>query len=186
MAETLNEKNSRATAAKMEKEQTISAAENLKEDNETAELVNTLKRVQADFENYQKRTTKEKEQSIHYGKALAFKEILEFVDSFDSALAHVQDAHRKGMENLRTQLLKILERNGIKPISTVGKKFDPALHECLMQGNDSAQGEDMVLEEFQKGYMFNGHVLRTAKVKVNTHTQPKSSSDEKQGGNQNE
>ncbi len=136
---------------------------------ENRELLQTLQRVQADFENFQKRSTKEKEQSVQFGKALAFKEILEFLDSFDAALVHVNDDHRKGLENLRTQLLKILERNGIQLLVTLGKRFNPELQECLMQGNDPMQAEDIVLEEFQKGYMFNGLVLRTAKVKVNAH-----------------
>ncbi len=148
---------------------------------ENKELLDTLKRVQADFENFQKRSAKEKESAVQLGKALAFRELLEFLDSFDSAVSHVKDEHRKGMENLRTQLLKILERNGIHSIFSVGKKFNPELHECLMQGNDPMQGDDIILEEFQKGYTINGSVLRTAKVKVNTQTHEKPSSDEKKG-----
>lgn len=168
-----------------EKNQKPTAVETLQ--NEKMDLIDTLKRTQAEFENYQKRTAKEKEQSIHYGKALAFKEVLEFIDSFDAAIAHVKDDHRKGLENLRAQLMKILERNGIKSIPSLGKKFNPETQECLMQGNDPMQGDEIVLEEFQRGYTFNDHVLRTAKVKVNAvnekETNAHASHDATKGGN---
>ena len=134
---------------------------------ENGEMKERLMRLQADFENYQKRAAKENAAQMQLGKARAFGELLEFLDSFDAALVHVKDEHRAGMEGLRTQLGKILSRNGITPIPTLGKPFDPARHECLMQDRDPMQKENVVLEEFQKGYFFNGDVLRPAKVKVN-------------------
>ncbi|QQR92859.1 MAG: nucleotide exchange factor GrpE [Candidatus Iainarchaeum archaeon] len=183
----MNEKETKSDPAHAttEKNAKPSAIEALQLEN--TDLIDTLKRTQAEFENFQKRTAKEKEQSTQYGKALAFKEILEFMDSFDAAIAHVKDDHRKGLDNLRTQLLKILERNGIKPIPTIGKKFNPETQECLMQGNDPMQGDEIVLEEFQKGYTFNTLVLRTAKVKVNAHSATENnthaSTDANTGGN---
>lgn len=131
------------------------------------ELTETVQRVQADFENYRKRT--QNEFNTHYlrGKASAFKEILSFVDTLDSALSQVKDEHKKDIEQLRTQLMQTLAQNGVKPLSTKGKMFDPFTSECVMQGNDPTQKEDIVLDEFQRGYTFHDDVLRPAKVKVN-------------------
>lgn len=182
------EKNPKTPTSTQTNEQEASVIEKLQTENK--DLTDTLKRIQAEFENFQKRTIKEKEQSTQFGKALAFKEILEFMDSFDAAIAHVKDDHRKGLDNLRAQLLKILARNGIQPIATVGKKFNPENQECLMQGNDPMQADEIVLEEFQKGYTLNNLVLRTAKVKVNAHsateTHDNASLDANTGGNKNE
>ncbi len=131
------------------------------------ELTETLQRVQADFENYRKRS--QNEMTVHYlrGKATAFKDILSFVDTLDSAIDKEKDATKKALEKIRANLLHVLAQNGIKPIQTIGKIFDPFTSECLMQGNDANQKEDMVLEELQRGYFFHDDVLRPAKVKVN-------------------
>ncbi|MEK6970343.1 MAG: nucleotide exchange factor GrpE [archaeon] len=149
------------------------------------ELTQTLQRVQADFENYRKRTQNEFTHHYARGKAAAFKEILSFMDTLDAAVTQVKDAHRADLERLRAQLLQLLSQNGVRSISTKGKPFDPFTSECIQQGNDPAQGDDVVLEEFLPGYMFNDDVLRPAKVKVNkiadihTHQETK-------GGNHHE
>lgn len=131
------------------------------------ELTETLQRVQADFENYRKRS--QGEMNVHYlrGKASAFKDMLAFLDTLDSAIAKETNETRKALENIRTHLLHVLTHNGVKPISTVGKIFDPFTSECLLQGQDMSQDEDVVLEELQRGYFFHDDVLRPAKVKVN-------------------
>lgn len=136
-------------------------------DGKMKELTETLQRVQADFENYRKRS--QNEMNVHYlrGKATAFKEMLSFLDTLDSAISKEKDATKKALENVRTHLLHVLAQNGIKPIQAIGKIFDPFTSECLMQGNDANQKEDMVLEELQRGYYFHDDVLRPAKVKVN-------------------
>ena len=147
----------------------------------TQELTQTLQRVQADFENYRKRTQSEFNQHYTRGKASAFKEILSFADTLDAAVSQVKDAHRGDLEKLRTQLLHVLAQNGIKPLSTKGKPFDPFTSECIMQGNDPSKGEDIVLEEFQTGYTFHEDVLRPAKVKVNKITAATAQSETKGG-----
>lgn len=148
----------------------------------TQELTQTLQRVQADFENYRKRTQNELNQHYARGKASAFKEMLSFADTLDAAVSQVKDAHRGDLEKLRTQLLHVLAQNGIKPLSTKGKVFDPFTSECVMQGNDSSKEEDIVLEEFQTGYTFHEDVLRPAKVKVNKISQDHTQ-DSIKGGN---
>ncbi len=131
------------------------------------ELTETLQRVQADFENYRKRSQNEMNVNYLRGKATAFKDMLSFVDTLDSAISKEKDATRKALENIRTHVLHVLAQNGIKPIHTIGKIFDPFTSECLMQGNDAQQKEDVVLDEMQRGYYFHDDVLRPAKVRVN-------------------
>lgn len=151
----------------------------------TQELTQTLQRIQADFENYRKRTQNEFNQHYARGKAAAFKEILSFADTLDAAVSQVKDAHRGDLEKLRTQLLHVLAQNGIKPLSTRGKPFDPFTSECIMQGNDPSKEEDIVLDEFQTGYTFHEDVLRPAKVKVNKLTQENTQT-KTRGGDKNE
>lgn len=140
---------------------------------EAEELTRTLQRVQADFDNYRKRMQGESAQQYARGKAGALKELLAFADALDAAVKNETMAapngnnSKNGIESLRTQFHQILAQEGVKPIHTLGKTFDPFTSECLQQGADSTKEEDMVLEEFQKGYYFHSDVLRTAKVKVN-------------------
>ncbi len=131
------------------------------------ELFSTLKRVQADFENYQKRA--QQEMNVHYlrGKASALKEMLSIMDTLDSAIAKEKNGAQRALESVRTHVLHILKQDGVRPIETMGKIFDPFTSECLMQGNDPTQPEDVVLLELQRGYYFHEDVLRSAKVKVN-------------------
>lgn len=131
------------------------------------ELTETVQRVQADFENYRKRSQNEMTLNYLRGKAAALKDMLGIIDTLDSAISKEKDATRHALENIRTHMLHILSQSGVKPIHTIGKVFDPFTSECLMQGNDANQGEDIVLEEMQRGYYFHDDVLRPAKVKVN-------------------
>lgn len=136
-------------------------------DAKMAELTDTLQRVQADFENYRKRSQNEVNTNYLRGKATAFKEMLRILDTLDSAIVKEKNETRNALENIRTHTLHILSQNGVKPIQTLGKIFDPFTSECLLQGHDPRQGEDVVLEELQRGYFFHDDVLRPAKVKVN-------------------
>lgn len=133
------------------------------------DLLETLQRVQADFENFRKRTIKEMALHEKKGKASAFKEILPFLDSFENAIRHTQGEQKKGMEKLFQQLSQIMERNHIHAIETTQKKFDPHYHECLSKEKKLEKQDGMVLEEFQKGYLFEKDVLRPAKVKINDY-----------------
>ncbi len=154
------------------------------------ELTETLQRVQADFENYRKRSQNEMNVNYLRGKATAFKDILSFVDTLDSAITKEKNETRHALENIRTHVMHVLAQNGIKPIQTIGKIFDPFTSECLMQGNDTAQQEDVVLEELQRGYFFHDDVLRPAKVKVNKLPEDEIENDNQKiinnGGNKHE
>ena len=131
-----------------------------KEQKKPDELTNLLKRVQADFENYKKRTEREKYEFLKYANADFVVKLLPVIDSFENALDN------KGVKVIYSQLMEILCRLGLKRIEC--RMFDPYMHEAMMQ-EVSDKKEGTILEELQSGFMFNGAVIRHAKVKVAKH-----------------
>jgi molecular chaperone GrpE len=131
------------------------------------ELTDILKRVQADFENYKKRVEKEKKQFMEFANKELLNELLPVLDSFHLALAHACNPveFAKGMELVYSQLFSIIESSGVKKIEALGKKFDPYLHEVLLQ-EESDKEEGTIIEELQPGYIMHDVVLRHAKVKI--------------------
>jgi molecular chaperone GrpE len=133
------------------------------------ELTNRLLRLQADFDNFRRRSRQEKEelsQVVAYG---VLKELLPVLDNFERALAaSTQDAAqlRTGVEMVYRQLSGIMERLGVTPIAAVGGQFDPARHEAVMRVEDADQADGLIVEELQKGYEMGGRVLRPSMVKV--------------------
>jgi molecular chaperone GrpE len=132
-----------------------------------SELTEALQRLQAEFENYKKRTENEKEGFIKYAKADLIVKMLPILDSLELALKNTTDKEKfvKGVELIFAQLYSLLEAEGVRPIKAVGEKFDPYKHEVLMR-EESDKKEEIVLEEFQRGYMLYDRVLRPSKVKV--------------------
>lgn len=137
-----------------------------KKDKEISELTELLQRVQADFENYKKRIIQEKETLIKNSNKELIAEMLPVLDSFELALKNSKNYEdfKKGVEIIYSQFFALLEKNGLRPINAKGEKFNPYIHEALMQ--EEAEKPGIILEEFQKGYMLNDTVLRTSKVKV--------------------
>ncbi|MBI2658893.1 nucleotide exchange factor GrpE [Candidatus Woesearchaeota archaeon] len=131
------------------------------------ELTDTLKRLQAEFENYKKWNTKEKAEFAKYAHADVIAQMLPVLDSFEIALKNTNDKDKfiEGMKIVYAQLHSMLEAEGLRPIKAAGEKFDPYRHEVLMK-EESDKPEETILEEFQKGYMLNDKVLRHSKVKV--------------------
>jgi len=131
------------------------------------ELTDTLKRLQAEFENYKKWNTKEKSEFLKYAHADLISHLLPVLDSFEMALKNTNDKEKfiVGIKMIYAQFHSILEAEGLRPIKAAGEKFDPYKHEVLMK-EESNRSEDTILEEFQKGYMLNDKVLRHSKVKV--------------------
>ena len=131
------------------------------------ELTDTLKRLQAEFENFKKRNEKEKAEFAKYACADIIASILPVLDSFEIALKNTGDKDKfiEGMKIVYAQLHSILEAEGLRPIKAVNEKFDPYKHEVLMK-EQSDKPDDTILEEFQKGYMLNDRVLRHSKVKI--------------------
>ncbi len=131
------------------------------------ELTETLQRLQAEFENYRKRTEKEKSEFVKYAKAELMQRLLPTLDTFEIALKSTKDNEKfvKGMEMVYAQFVSALCSEGLKPIEAIGKKFDPYLHEVMLKERTD-KDDGAVLEELQKGYMLNDRVLRHSKVKI--------------------
>lgn len=132
------------------------------------ELTNLLKTVQADFENYKKRVEKERGEVINYAKEQIIAKLLPVLDSFEFALkTDVKNPEfEKGIKMIFVQLVSVLHKEGLHPIDTNGKKFDPYKHEVMLQEECDGKEEDIILEELQKGYQIGGKVVRHSKVKI--------------------
>lgn len=137
---------------------------------EKQEMMNTLVRRQADFENFKKRVEKEKQQDRHRGVEIMIEQMLPVLDAFDRALAGPVSAenadYRRGFEMIRTQLWSALAKQGLERIDTAGKEFDPNLHHAIESVPNTEHGEGTVVGEMQPGYRFHGRVLRPAMVRV--------------------
>lgn len=125
-------------------------------------------RLMADFDNYKKRTTKEMQASYKNGLISAVEELLPVVDNFDRAVAAMPEDSKdgEGIRMIAKQLYDVLEKLGVKPIEAVGQPFDPNIHNAVMHIEDDAFGENVVAEDFLKGYMCGDKVIRPSMVKV--------------------
>jgi len=135
------------------------------------EYLNAAKMVQADFENYKKRSIRDTQRQVSFAKEGILLSILEIKDNFERALAladnqEVPKDFLKGVEMIHAQLCKLLSDEQVTPINCVGKEFDPYFHEALFMDDSGAGCIDVVCEEFQKGYIYNDKVIRHSKVKV--------------------
>lgn len=138
---------------------------------QAAELTDRLKRTMAEFDNYRKRTDKEKSAMFDMGAKSIIEKILPVIDNFERGLAGVpeeakSDAFVDGMDKVYKQMLKNLTEAGLEPIEAVGKQFDPNIHNAVMHTEDENLGENTVANEFQKGYMYKGSVVRHSMVQV--------------------
>jgi len=139
---------------------------------EKDELVDRLQRVYADYANFQKRVPKNIAETVAYEKERFIRSFLPILDNFDRTLREAQSAQNieaviRGVEIIRDQMLTILKSHGVEPIDALKERFDPARHEVLLRRAELDQEDDIVLEEFQKGYALNGKVLRPSRVAVN-------------------
>ena len=136
-----------------------------------AGLEDKVKRQMAEFDNFRKRTSKEKEQMFSMGEKSVIEKMLPVVDNFERGLAAVPEGEKggalaSGMEMIYKQLMKQLEDLGVKPIEAVGKEFDPNFHNAVMQVASEEYESGIVAQEFQKGYMYHDTVLRHSMVGV--------------------
>ena len=130
------------------------------------DLTDRLKRSMAEFDNYRKRTEKEKSSMYIIGAREIIEKILPVVDNFERGLAQAPegDAFADGMQMIYKQLLTTLEGLGVEAIEAVGKEFNPDFHNAVMHVEDENAGENMVVEELQKGYTYKGFVVRHSPV----------------------
>ena len=125
-------------------------------------------RLAAEYDNYRKRTAKEKESIYGDAKADTVKPFLEVLDNLERGLAQFEegDPHRQGMEMICKQFMTVLEKLGVQQIEALGQPFDPARHNAVMHVEDESAGENTVVEVFQQGYALGDKILRFAMVKV--------------------
>lgn len=142
-----------------------------KKDEKIEELTDRLTRQMAEFDNYRKRTDREKSQMYEIGAKDIIEKILPIVDNFERGLKAVPKEEKSnpfidGMEKIYKQLMTMLEGVGVKPIEAVGQEFNPDLHNAVMHVEDEEFGENIIAEEFQKGYTYRDNVVRHSMVKV--------------------
>ena len=142
-----------------------------KKDEKIEELTDRLTRQMAEFDNFRKRTEKEKSQMYVIGAKDIIEKILPVVDNFERGIAAVPEEEKsnpfaEGMEKIYKQLMTTLEEIGVKPIEAVGQEFDPDFHNAVMHVEDEEVGENIITEEFQKGYLYRDSVVRHSMVKV--------------------
>ena len=142
-----------------------------KKDEQIAELTDKLKRQLAEFENFRNRTDKEKSQMYAVGAKDVIEKILPVINNFERGLKSIPEDQKdgpvaSGMEMIYKQLITVLSDLGVTPIEAVGQEFDPNLHNAVMHAEDEGLGENIVAEEFQKGYKYKDTVLRHSMVKV--------------------
>jgi len=139
---------------------------------EKDELFEKLQRVSADYANYQKRTPKQIADSVAYEKKAIIRSLLPSLDNFAHALASAAGAEAnngvvKGVEMVFEHILDTLKARGLEQIVAIGREFNPAVHEAVMQRAEPDKPDNIVLEEFQTGYKLDGQVIRPSKVIVN-------------------
>ena len=142
-----------------------------KKDTQIEDLTDKLRRQMAEFDNFRKRTEKEKSGMFEMGAKSVVEKLLPVVDNFERGLASVPEEQKEdpfvaGVDKVYKQLLTVFDELGVKPIEAVGQPFDPNFHNAVMHVEDDEQGENVVVEEFQKGYMYHDSVVRHSMVKV--------------------
>lgn len=139
---------------------------------ENRRLQDELLRKAADFENSRKRVVRDRDEAIRYANAALLSDVLPIIDDFERAIQSAEEskdfaAFYAGVSLIEKQLVSVLERNwGLKRFSAAGEPFDPEKHEAIAAEESEAHDKELVLEEYQKGYLLHDRVLRPAKVKV--------------------
>jgi molecular chaperone GrpE len=142
-----------------------------KKDEQIEELNDRVRRQMAEFDNFRKRTEKEKSQMFETGAKSILEKLLPVIDNFERGFAGVseeqmEDPFVQGMDKVYKQMMTMLEEAGVSVIEAVGEQFDPNLHNAVMHIDDEAYEENVVAEEFQKGYKYRDSVIRHSMVKV--------------------
>jgi len=173
------DKHKEALKSKSPKEQDETKAllefENQKNDclRELLEIaIGQYQRVSADYTNFQKRAPKQISETIAYEKEKIIRTLVPALDNFEHTLQNADSAENldvlaKGIRIIYDQILDILKSHGVEQIKALGEKFDPALHESMLQKAEPDKQNNLVLQEFQKGYKLNGRVIRPSRVIVN-------------------
>ena len=135
------------------------------------DLSDRLMRTMAEFDNFRKRSEKEKSQMFDLGVKSVLEKLLPVIDNFERGLESIAEEDKdnsfvQGFNMIYKQLMTTMDEIGVKAIEAVGNEFDPNFHNAVMHGEDETLGENIVAEEFQKGYLYNGVVIRHSMVRV--------------------
>lgn len=136
------------------------------------QLLSKLQRLSADYSNFQKRVPKQIADTLAYEHEKVIRTLLPALDNFELTLKNAESAENaqaiiKGVKIIYDQMLDILKSHGAEQINALGEKFDPAMHQAMLHQARPEQGENVVLEEFQRGYKLNGRVIRPSRVVIN-------------------
>lgn len=153
-------------------------------DNLCKEYLKHLERLQADFDNYKKRQEKKQKEFIEFANERLINNLLSVIDNLERALDSTKNekdikAIREGINNTLKEFQNILNKEGVKPMQSIGHRFNPYKHEAVMKIETDKHSEDMVTEEFRKGYYMKSKVLRPAMVKVAVSTKDKKDTEKK-------
>jgi molecular chaperone GrpE len=144
---------------------------------ESADLLDKLQRVSADYANFQKRSSKQIAEAVAYEQEKIIKSLLPVLDNFERTLSHAESAENveamaKGVKIIYDEMLDIFKAHRAVQITSLNEKFDPSIHQAMLQRCEEDKIDGIVLEEYQKGYKLNDRVIRPAKVVVNKLTAP--------------
>ena len=175
-AEVDAEENGEATSEETSGEESVESSQAVEEGSseenpELLQLKDKYLRTLAEYENFRKRSEKEKAQMFELGAKSIIEALLPVVDNFERALSHVQEEEKdspfvKGIEGIYKQIQKMFADCNIQEIEAIGKKFDPALHNAVMTEEEGDAEEDTITQDLQKGYTYRGNVVRHSMVKV--------------------
>ena len=175
-AEVDREENAEAASEETSGEESVESSQAVEEGSseenpELLQLKDKYLRTLAEYENFRKRSEKEKAQMFELGAKNIIEALLPVVDNFERALSHVQEEEKdspfvKGIEGIYKQIQKMFADCNIQEIEALGKKFDPALHNAVMTEEEGDAEEDTITQDLQKGYTYRGNVVRHSMVKV--------------------
>ena len=175
-AEVDREENAEAASKETSGEESVESSQAVEEGSseenpELLQLKDKYLRTLAEYENFRKRSEKEKAQMFELGAKSIIEALLPVVDNFERALSHVQEEEKdspfvKGIEGIYKQIQKMFADCNIQEIEALGKKFDPALHNAVMTEEEGDAEEDTITQDLQKGYTYRGNVVRHSMVKV--------------------
>ena len=175
-AEVGAEENGEAASEETSGEESVESSQAVEEGSseenpELLQLKDKYLRTLAEYENFRKRSEKEKAQMFELGAKSIIEALLPVVDNFERALSHVQEEEKdspfvKGIEGIYKQIQKMFADCNIQEIEALGKKFDPALHNAVMTEEEGDAEEDTITQDLQKGYTYRGNVVRHSMVKV--------------------
>ena len=175
-AEVDREENAEAASGETSGEESVESSQAVEEGSseenpELLQLKDKYLRTLAEYENFRKRSEKEKAQMFELGAKSIIEALLPVVDNFERALSHVQEEEKdspfvKGIEGIYKQIQKMFADCNIQEIEALGKKFDPALHNAVMTEEEGDAEEDTITQDLQKGYTYRGNVVRHSMVKV--------------------